>query len=107
VPGKTAWACVSLVTPAMSDLADLYVSLTRMAKENFTFSNGFKIPKGNLVCTLAYTVHENNDIYKDAHEFRPCRFASTMNIKQAATCNNILQPVQSSWFSVTEGMLML
>ena len=51
------------------------VGLVREAKEDYVFSNGLKISKGNFVAAALYSIHNSEEIYKDAHEFKPWRFA--------------------------------
>jgi cytochrome P450 len=52
------------------------VSLQRYAKEDFTFSNGLKIPKGNFISVSSYSVHMNEKNYEDPSEFKPWRFVN-------------------------------
>ena len=50
------------------------MTLVREAKEDYLFSNGLKISAGNFVGTSLYSVHNSEEIYKDANEFKPWRF---------------------------------
>jgi len=63
------------------------LSLVRLARKDFTFSNGLKIPKGNFVGTTLYTVHHSEDIYKDATEFKPWRFLDLKDEKPSDETN--------------------
>jgi len=52
------------------------LTLVREAKQDYTFSNGLTITKGNYVGTSLYSVHQDEGNYKDANEFKPWRFVN-------------------------------
>ena len=52
------------------------VSTQRVAVEDFTFSNGVRIPKGTIIQGVATAVHLDPTIYDDPNDFKPFRFFS-------------------------------
>lgn len=52
------------------------VSTQRLAVEDFTFSNGVRIPKGTVIQGVATPVHSDPTIYDDPNDFKPFRFFS-------------------------------
>lgn len=52
------------------------VSTQRVAVEDFTFSNGVRIPKGTIIQGVATPVHLDPTIYDDPNDFKPFRFFS-------------------------------
>jgi len=50
------------------------VGLKRLALRPFTFSNGVTIPAGTLLGLPLHSVHTDEDIYSNAHEFDGFRF---------------------------------
>ncbi|CAG8692751.1 2464_t:CDS:1, partial [Acaulospora colombiana] len=49
-------------------------SMIRLALQDFTFSNGVRVPKGETVAAVGNALHQDPDVYADALEFRPFRF---------------------------------
>ena len=47
--------------------------MNRIALQDYTFSNGVTIPKGELVASVATPLHHDLDVYEDAKEFKPWR----------------------------------
>jgi Cytochrome P450 len=52
------------------------VSTQRLALEDFTFSNGVRIPKGTMIQGVATPVHLDPKFYSNPDEFQPFRFFS-------------------------------
>jgi Cytochrome P450 len=52
------------------------VSTQRLALEDFTFSNGVRIPKGTMIQGVATPVHLDSKLYSNPDEFQPFRFFS-------------------------------
>ncbi|KAF9047886.1 cytochrome P450 [Panaeolus papilionaceus] len=52
----------------------LIVALSRIALQDFTFSNGVTIPKGTVVSASAITNHMDESVFPDPHTFDPLRF---------------------------------
>jgi len=52
------------------------VSTQRLALEDFTFSNGVRIPKGTKVQGVAIPVHLDPTVYDNPDKFQPFRFVS-------------------------------
>jgi len=52
------------------------VSTQRLALEDFTFSNGVRIPKGTIIQGVATPVHLDPTVYDNPDEFQPFRFFS-------------------------------
>lgn len=49
--------------------------MTRKAVQDFTFSDGTKIPKGAFVSAAVGPRHKDGEIYEDPDVFNPWRFA--------------------------------
>ena len=54
--------------------ASFKVGLKRLALHPFTFSNGVTIPAGTLLALPLHSVHTDEEIYPNAHEFDGLRF---------------------------------
>ncbi|CAG7850969.1 Ent-kaurene oxidase; AltName: Full=Cytochrome P450 503A1; AltName: Full=Cytochrome P450-4 [Serendipita indica DSM 11827] len=54
-------------------------TMNRFAVQDYTFSNGVKIPKGELVAAVANPIHMDPNVYEDAKEFKPWRFLERTN----------------------------
>ncbi|GJJ15189.1 hypothetical protein Clacol_009465 [Clathrus columnatus] len=52
-----------------------FVSLTRLALKDFTFSDGTFIPKGSLLSAATYSIHRDEEKYPDGDKFDGFRFA--------------------------------
>lgn len=52
------------------------MSTQRLALQDFTFSNGVRIPKGTIIQGVATPVHLDPKIYDNPDEFKPFRFIS-------------------------------
>jgi cytochrome P450 len=50
------------------------VGLKRLALRPFTFSNGVTVPAGTLLALPLHSVHTDEKIYPNAHEFDGFRF---------------------------------
>jgi cytochrome P450 len=48
--------------------------MMRVALQDFYFSNGVKVPKGETVAAIGNPLHRDPDVYPDALEFKPFRF---------------------------------
>ncbi|PSS38083.1 hypothetical protein PHLCEN_2v63 [Hermanssonia centrifuga] len=59
-------------TQRMTGLGDL--SMTRLAMQDFTFSDGTFVPKGSLVSVAAGPMHQDEEFYENAEIFNPWRF---------------------------------
>ncbi|KIJ13827.1 hypothetical protein PAXINDRAFT_13375 [Paxillus involutus ATCC 200175] len=53
-----------------------YVSMTRKAMKDFTFSDGTVLPKGTMVAIASQAPRLDNGVYDNADVFDPFRFAS-------------------------------
>ena len=51
------------------------VALSRVAMEDFTFSNGTTIPQGTLVAVSLHNAHFNDEVYEDPLRFDGFRFS--------------------------------
>ncbi len=50
--------------------------MTRLAMQDFTFSDGTFVPKGSLVSAAAGPMHQDEEFYEDAEIFNPWRFVN-------------------------------
>jgi hypothetical protein len=67
----------SFIPTAISVLIpDAPVSTQRLALQDFTFSNGVRIPKGTIIQGVATPVHMDPKVYDNPEEFQPFRFFS-------------------------------
>lgn len=51
------------------------VSMTRLTLQDFTFSDGTFVPKGELISAAMHPMHHDSDVYADPDIFNPWRFA--------------------------------
>lgn len=58
-------------TQRLSGFSDF--SMNRLALQDFTFSNGVTIHKGQFVTAVGNSVHHDPEVYQDAKEFKPWR----------------------------------
>jgi cytochrome P450 len=47
--------------------------MVRMAMQDFYFSNGVRVPKGEMVMAVGNPLHHDPNVYPDPTEFRPFR----------------------------------
>ncbi|KIM21870.1 hypothetical protein M408DRAFT_333196 [Serendipita vermifera MAFF 305830] len=71
------------------------VSLGRIVMQDFTFSNGVRVPAGEMIQAVATGVHRDPAYYSDPLEFKPWRFyelaqAETLSTDRAATKYNMV-----------------
>lgn len=59
-------------------------SMLRLALQDFTFSNGVRVRKGETVAAVGNALHHDTDIYDDALEFKPFRFYELGEADRAA-----------------------
>ncbi|PSS38092.1 hypothetical protein PHLCEN_2v72 [Hermanssonia centrifuga] len=52
------------------------ITMTRLAMQDFTFSDGTFVPKGSLVSAAAGPMHQDEEFYEDAEIFNPWRFVN-------------------------------
>ncbi|KAJ3559201.1 hypothetical protein NM688_g483 [Phlebia brevispora] len=52
------------------------ISMSRMALQDYTFSDGTFVPKGSMVSVAARPVHMDDEFYENAEVFDPWRFAN-------------------------------
>ncbi|THG96485.1 hypothetical protein EW026_g5347 [Hermanssonia centrifuga] len=50
------------------------ISMSRLAMQDFTFSDGTFVPKGSLVSAASGPMHQDEEFYEDAEIFNPWRF---------------------------------
>ena len=60
-------------------------TLTRVAVQDFYFSNGVRIPAGEMVSSLATPVHQDAKYYPDPSEFQPWRFYDLARAEEEAS----------------------
>jgi cytochrome P450 len=53
------------------------VVLVNEVKKDYTFSSGLIVPKGSYVGTSLHSVHNDENLYADAQEFKPWRFVDS------------------------------
>ena len=72
------------MTPPLSfvDLATNFflVALSRIAVNDFTFSDGTTIPRGTLVSFATQVAHLNNEVYEDPLRFDGFRFSKMREV---------------------------
>ncbi|KAJ3480751.1 hypothetical protein NLI96_g8124 [Meripilus lineatus] len=51
-------------------------SMTRLALQDFQFSDGTRIPQGTFVSIAAEATHRDDNVYDEANQFNPWRFAN-------------------------------
>ncbi|KAK7682140.1 hypothetical protein QCA50_014726 [Cerrena zonata] len=51
------------------------LSMTRLTLQDFTFSDGTFVPKGELISAAMHPMHHDSDVYTDPDIFNPWRFA--------------------------------
>jgi cytochrome P450 len=59
----------------LNSFATVGMNRAVVAKDGIVTPSGVKIPRGASVCVPSYPVFHDNDIYPDAEEFKPFRFA--------------------------------
>ncbi|KAG8809005.1 hypothetical protein FRC17_003657 [Serendipita sp. 399] len=59
-------------TQRLSGMSDF--SIARIALHDYEFSNGVKVPKGEMVFGIGNPVHHDPAVYDDPLEFKPFRF---------------------------------
>ena len=64
--------------------------MTRKALENFTFSDGTRIPKGTMVSSVATARHIDDDIYPDGTTFKGFRFSDMREEEGEETKNQMV-----------------
>lgn len=70
---------ITLVAPWCTCLTptSLYpVSMSRLALQDYTFSDGTFVPKGGMVSVAARAIHTDNEYYENGEIFDPWRFAN-------------------------------
>lgn len=45
-----------------------------MVMQDFTFSNGVTVPRGEMIAALGLMHHQDPSVYPDPKEFKPFRF---------------------------------
>ncbi|KAG8859852.1 hypothetical protein FRC20_011759 [Serendipita sp. 405] len=60
-------------TQRLSGLSNF--AMARIALQDYEFSNGVKIPKGEMALAIGNPVHHDSDVYEDPLEFKPFRFS--------------------------------
>lgn len=49
--------------------------MTRLTLQDFTFSDGTFVPKGELISAAMHPMHHDSELYADPEVFNPWRFA--------------------------------
>ncbi|PVF91047.1 cytochrome P450 [Serendipita vermifera] len=49
------------------------VAMVRVAMQDFSFSNGVRVPKGEMVMAVGNPLHHDPEVYPNPYEFRPFR----------------------------------
>jgi len=88
-------------THRLSDFGILGV--TRLALRPFTFSNGVTIPAGTIVALPLFTIHRDEEIYPNPHEFDGFRF-SKLREKEGDAAGARHQTVTASAEYLTFGL---
>jgi cytochrome P450 len=76
--------------------------MSRLALQDFTFSDGTFIPKGTLISVAAGPIHAENDIYPNAGAFDPFRF-SNMRADEGESVKHHLVTTQPDYIPFGHG----
>lgn len=67
-----------------------YISLSRLAMQDFTFSDGTLIPKGSFVAAAAHPIHRDDEKYPEGDKFDGFRFAEIRSHEGLNTTNQFV-----------------